>query len=332
MSNVNFKRYYGLLLIIVTFLSPYISNEHIFPGYPIANAQTDWWNGAWSFRRAITINDAQVYANLWNFPVLIDINSRDDIVFTNEDGVKLTHEIESYSGGHLIAWVKAPRLTSSGDTVIYMYYGNPSAGNQETVPNTWSSRYQMVQHFNEESGLFFDSTWGDEDGTAVGASRVSGQIDGAVSFDGSNDYVEVPTRAGISGFTSGFTASAWVRIDDMGSSQSILHKYGWWGARGWYLEYKVPERALAFYASPNGRASDWWYASYTPPAGTWHYVTVTWEDNTVPKFYVDGVQVSTVRSGTVSEIYDNTGSPLHIGKNTFNSGNSLDGVVDEVHI
>ncbi|MHA2053047.1 MAG: hypothetical protein ACXAB2_01835, partial [Candidatus Hodarchaeales archaeon] len=75
MSNVNFKRYYGLLLIIVTFLSPYISNEHIFPGYPIANAQTDWWNGAWSFRRAITINDAQVYANLWNFPVLIDINS-----------------------------------------------------------------------------------------------------------------------------------------------------------------------------------------------------------------------------------------------------------------
>jgi hypothetical protein len=61
-------------------------------------------------------------------------------------------------------------------------------------------------------------------------------------------------------------------------------------------------------------------------------VAVVWESNEVPSFYVDGVQVSTVRSGTVSGIYDNSGSSLYIGKNEFSSGNDLDGAVDEAHI
>ena len=72
--------------------------------------------------------------------MLVDITDSDlaahaqstgnDILFTSSDGVtKLAHEIEIYTSatGRLTAWVKVPTLSTSADTVIYMYYGNASA-------------------------------------------------------------------------------------------------------------------------------------------------------------------------------------------------------------
>jgi hypothetical protein len=60
-------------------------------------------------------------------------SSGNDILFTASDGVgKLNHQIESYtaSTGRLIAWVQIPTLSTTADTVIYIYYGNTSASNQ----------------------------------------------------------------------------------------------------------------------------------------------------------------------------------------------------------
>ncbi|HLH07384.1 MAG TPA: DUF2341 domain-containing protein [Terriglobales bacterium] len=54
-----------------------------------------------------------------------------DILFTGSDGqTKLNHEIEQFvsSSGQLAAWVLIPSLSNSADIVIYMYYGNSSAG------------------------------------------------------------------------------------------------------------------------------------------------------------------------------------------------------------
>ncbi|HDO25293.1 MAG TPA: DUF2341 domain-containing protein, partial [Nitrospirae bacterium] len=75
-----------------------------------------------------------------DFPVLIKITNQndpvfanaqsngDDILFTSSDGTtRLDHEIEYYSSSatkELDAWVRIPSLSSSSDTVIYMYYSN----------------------------------------------------------------------------------------------------------------------------------------------------------------------------------------------------------------
>ena len=59
-----------------------------------------------------------------------------DIVFTAGDGVtKVSHEIESYNSatGQLTAWVNVPAVSPSADTVIYLYYGNSSAPNQQNA-------------------------------------------------------------------------------------------------------------------------------------------------------------------------------------------------------
>ena len=80
-----------------------------------------------------------------NFPMLFSVpndanlaalaqSSGNDILFTASDGVtKLNHEIESYNSatGKLIAWVQVPTLSPTADTVIYVYYGNASASNQQ---------------------------------------------------------------------------------------------------------------------------------------------------------------------------------------------------------
>jgi hypothetical protein len=84
-----------------------------------------WWNINWMYRKQITINYTQVAGNLVNFPVLVITtmdaskiqNDGDDIVFTDNDGIKLNHEIELYdsSTGKLIAWVNITRLSSTTD-------------------------------------------------------------------------------------------------------------------------------------------------------------------------------------------------------------------------
>jgi hypothetical protein len=101
-----------------------------------------------------------VSADLANFPVLVDINDTDltskargdggDIVFTDFSGIKLDHEIESYDNrtGHLVCWANTG-LSSSADTNLYMYYGNPSASDQENRTAVWNSGYGMVQHLAE---------------------------------------------------------------------------------------------------------------------------------------------------------------------------------------
>jgi len=121
----------------------------------------EWWNTDWQFRKSITINHTKVAANLTDFPVLINLTDADlaakaeedgsDLAFTDYNGKKLDHEIEFYNGtsGKLIAWVQIPELSSTADTTIYMYYGNPGALNQENAQQVWDSNYMMVQHFNE---------------------------------------------------------------------------------------------------------------------------------------------------------------------------------------
>jgi len=115
----------------------------------------DWYIG-WSYRKEIIINHSKVDTDLLDFPVLINFTDIDlagkaqsngnDIVFTDYSGNKLNHEIELYDNntGQLVAWVNTS-VSSTVDTVLYMYYGNPSCGSQENIVGVWDSSYLMVQ-------------------------------------------------------------------------------------------------------------------------------------------------------------------------------------------
>lgn len=112
-----------------------------------ASAPGAWFDSAWQYRKAITIDETMVVASLTDFPLLVEITDTDlqaralsggdDILFTAGDEItKLDHEIESYDDltGHLVAWVRVPSLSSVAPTVIYMYYDNDAASPRRTHP------------------------------------------------------------------------------------------------------------------------------------------------------------------------------------------------------
>ena len=151
----------------------------------------------------------------------------DDILFTASDGTtKLSHEIEKYNAatGELVAWVKVPTVSSTVDTVLYMYYGNGTAGNQQDAANVWDANYKGVWHLKEDpSGgapQMKDSTsspiHGTSNGTMTSGDQVAGKIDGSLDFDGSDDLINLGNSTDFD--VANVTLSAWAKLDSTFSS------------------------------------------------------------------------------------------------------------------
>ena len=186
MKGIYIKKLYKNKTIALLIIAFFIANVFSFT-LNIATADNSWWDTDWVYRKQITINHSMVLNDLTNFPVLITLlsdndlknhaqNDGDDLVFVDSAGIQLSHEIKTYnsSTGQLIAWVKIPSLSSTTDTVFYLYYGNGASGNQQDISGTWDNNFLMVQHLDEPYGTtaehYKDSTSHDHDGTLVGGN------------------------------------------------------------------------------------------------------------------------------------------------------------------
>ena len=159
-----------------------------FSAIPAVQAQ-------YGYRMKLTIESARVSgaSDHSNFPVLISLTDSVlattgadggnvenpngwDISFRASDGItKLDFEVEKYTSspgsGTLVAWVRIPTLSTSADTDIYIYYGNPDvACSQENPAGVWGANYKGVWHLNEDptgpAPQFADSTFNRNHGTA----------------------------------------------------------------------------------------------------------------------------------------------------------------------
>ena len=201
-------------------------------------SSSNWYSASWTDRMPITINHGKVAGttNLTNFPVLVSLTNANlatvanggsvansngnDILFTASDGLtKLNHQIESYNAatGQLIAWVQVPTVSPTGDAVIYIYYANPAATNQQNPTGVWDSNFQQVLHLDESSGTtLFDSTTYGNNGSKVSPTSptptASGEIGGAQSFNGTSDYAVLPPSM-TNGLTM-FSVSFWAQTTD----------------------------------------------------------------------------------------------------------------------
>lgn len=216
---------------------------------PTAQVKGGWYNASWSYRKKIVINHTQVSgtSTLTNFPVVVSINSDPllkftgsgghvasstgaDILFTASDGVtKLNYEREYYasSTGQLVAWVQIPSLSPLADTVLYLYYGNASASEQQNASGTWDSNYKGVWHFPNGSSLTVnDSTSNAANGSINGGvTATSGQLDGGASFNGSSGYISNSNAAAFSSLgTSAYTVEAWVKTNTSSTNKKIISK------------------------------------------------------------------------------------------------------------
>ena len=327
-----------------------------FVGTGKAVAVSGWYDTDWLYRKMITIDHTRVPDNLTDYPMMfktIDIdlknkaqNDGDDILFTAADGTtKLDHEIEQFDGvtGIFVAWVRIPALSSSADTNIYMYYGNPGAANQQNVTGVWNSNYVAVWHLSEDpSGTapqMLDSTSNDHNGTTQGSwdssNQVTGLIDGTLDFNSGQDKVEVGTFdiVGAGTGNDGLTLETWFFSHDDVDGRFISKAYGTDTQQHyWMLNALVdcPYR-LRF------RLKTDWYTTllladegHSVPLYQWVYAAATY-DGSYMRIYQDATQVaSTPKTGTIAA---NPWVNVAIGNQPQGAGDRrFDGHITELRI
>jgi hypothetical protein len=204
---------------------------------------------AFKYRKDITVDYTLVDADLTHFPMLVDLIDSDlhdplkvqadgdDILFI-QNSIAVAHEVQTFdqnydaSNGRLIAWVKV-NLSSTVDTTITMYYGNPLVGPQERPTEVWSNNYVGVWHLEESpTGSLHeidDSTSNENDGTAEGASlgyasTATAQVGSGLAFDEVDDLIRMNDSASLDSVASSGTFQLWIWWDNAidGDWQTIM--------------------------------------------------------------------------------------------------------------
>jgi hypothetical protein len=313
-----------------------------------------WYNPSWTNRKAVTIDHTKVSgaSNLTSFPMLFSVTDANlksvanggsvgkpdgtDILFTDSSGTfKISHELESYNPvtGQVLAWVQVPSVSPTTDTVIYIYYGNAAAADQQNKTGVWDSNYKAVWHVPDGTTLSLgDSTGNANNGTNHGATATSGQMDGAANFNGAS-YVDAGNGASL-GISSSITISGWVKyassaftawepLVTKGDSSYRLHLCGSSSSCG----QGATTSAFAFGLSgPVGKLDVG--SNVVPTPGIFYYVVGTY-DGITQKIFINGsLNQSQARSGLISS----NGYNVALGTNLQQTSRFLNGVLDEVRI
>lgn len=325
----------------------------------------------YAYTKNVSINELNVTGttDFADFPVLIHVVDPDlrttangghvthpsgyDIIFTLDDcSIPLYHQIERYipTTGELLVWLRLPVLYALTNTEFKMYYGNNSILSPTESPNTWSSHYGMVHHFQQNPGgtspQMLDGTPNGNNGTANGgmtiANSVVGKIDEALQFDGTNDYIMVPDFD-YSSAPLGFTVSFWFRVvDNSGTSYQYMYSHNNYGLQHslnvYFAETSVPvagdgDVLKTIFMDQNDAISTEGLDSAPGYAdGNWHYYTfVVGNAPGGDWVYVDATEIAAL-SFQGSDPFTPPGNIFLGARTDLNATRFLKGFLDEVRI
>jgi hypothetical protein len=184
------------------------------------------WLSGWAKRVRLTIDRNDIADPLTNFPVSVYLSTssgrnNDDVSFVfdelqnnanrfkiavaTRDCTECYVEIEKWDQASEQAWlwVRAPSISNTSDTELYLYYdrnhvdnttyvGEPGSTPGQTV---WSNGFAGVWHLCQTTGgtdAILDSTSNANHGTNNGSPTLgaAGMIDNAIDFDGSDDFIQ----------------------------------------------------------------------------------------------------------------------------------------------
>jgi len=181
--------------------------------------------------------------------------------------------------------------------------------------------------FDEGSGkVAVDSSGYGNNGTLNGTPGwVAGQIGGALDFDGSTDFVEIPNDDSLS-LTDEITIAAWTNMRSNASGEMAIVSKGGWAAND--LPYELTETPgdVIFWQFYNDAGRDT-CSPDSPAVNEWHHITATY-DGTIFKCYIDGVLAE--EWAYVGKMPVNTAS-VTIGMRS-RGGTFFNGMIDEVAI
>ncbi|MDP3003943.1 MAG: LamG domain-containing protein, partial [Candidatus Azambacteria bacterium] len=181
------------------------------------------------------------------------------------------------------------------------------------------------------AGTTADKSGNNHTGTMTNMSRdtspapgISGQ---ALSFDGSNDYVEIPYSANLNNITTGITFSAWLKPSSgsLSSRRDIIQR--WYDGNVWWFKLDNLGK-LSFYA-PNITGGVYKESTNAISEGVWTYGVITYDDATDIRFYINGQLDNTI---TASGSFLTSTSGIWIGINGYDLSTPFNGLIDELRI
>jgi hypothetical protein len=168
-----------------------------------------------------------------------------------------------------------------------------------------------------------------------GPKAVYGKIGQALSFDGSNDYVDVAAASSINNLAVK-TVSAWINIGTSPGSGGIASKDTC--GLGWYFFVDRDNRRLQYDHCFSGPATfpEWVSPTNSLKANTWHHVILIYDrtnSSNDPIFYIDGV-IQTTADGAPSggSAGDDSDGLLEIGAFTGGTDGHFNGLIDDVRV
>ena len=195
----------------------------------------------------------------------------------------------------------------------------------------------LVAHwkFDDGSGATAqDSSGNGYDGTLFGEPKwVAGQIGGALEFDGTDDYVELPIGSLISSLTSS-TFAIWVDFSNEGGGWQRIFDFGTGTIVNMFLTPRIGTDGTMRFAITidTYNDEDQTTAQATLPSG-WHHVVLTINaDENVHSLYLDGELVA--RNTTARHTPSTLGETNQnwLGRSQYAADGYFDGRLDDFRI
>jgi len=215
-----------------------------------------------------------------------------------------------------------------GDTGRDNLYGWGRINLDSTL--TWVSPFALedqLKHWwklDETSGTTAEDSIGSNTGVVYGAQWTTGQIDGGLRFDGSDDYVYLGKLNVLKDRVA--TITAWIKPTDTDRAWSPIvtqyyYDYDLGLHHGYYL--CLSGKKAAFYLdAPAAESGD------VAEEGEWCHIAGTYDSKRL-KIYVNGVLNGTYDYDADDRSRD---ADAHIGHDTTTADNWFQGIIDDVRV
>jgi hypothetical protein len=189
---------------------------------------------------------------------------------------------------------------------------------------TFNNSVLELRFEDNSSGLVFDSSGNGNHGKIYGSILVDGRYGKALSFDGVDDYVNIPDSASLS-ISTAITVSFWIYPRTFApETQAVLSK----GSSGSNCNYDfhLYTNTLRWSTCVGGSLNE--LVATLGAENTWYYIVGTY-DGSVKRLYVNGELIASLSQ---TGILPTNTLPLTIGSAPNWYGTFFNGIIDEVRI
>lgn len=254
-----------------------------------------------------------------------NVSSESDLAVYDQNDNLLPYEVESFDATSetAVLWLYDSWVRDGSSQAKVVYGGGPASSEEGTPAEVWGNTGQntvIVQHLQDDPLTATDSSPNGNDGTVDGSVSATGQFDGAASFDGQDDRINLPQAAASFMSTDGnnFTIVSWFNANSFSDPWNLRD------GSDVHLSSSSSSLELTIFDGSINNATK----STSLSTNTWYHAAGVYNaDTDTVELFLDGVGGDTATSGNpTSQSGENELGARSSGSTFF------DGLVDEFRI